>query len=764
MTFNILFTLLYGLSGMVLILLGFAIYRDNPQERLNKITSLMLWWGGMGASFGGLDLLLQEIFQIQNWLDFQIYRELGAAIWEFFFPQLLLFALVFPTEYRLLRRFRWLPVAIFIPHLLHFLVIFVAPQLFVLYRAHISGQMTENLPEFLILFGSMLSKLIEVSLILHKKLFSIANIIFFLIALLTLSYNYNRIQQPHLKQQIRFVIVGICIAAGLYAALILLPVIFEFQIPLLLQSGLIATGLLIGSGSVAVSIIRYRFLDINLLLRKSIFYTFSAALIGGTYLMVIRYFDQMIQKIFGQEIPVLEIGFFLFALILFQPLMSGLETFMDKIFLRGGSDYRTAIQELSSEVLTILDFETLKQEVVERLSKSLMTDQVILYLKSLKSDCYVPVAWCKKMLEWTTFNEKSRLIKQIKNINEPILAKNLLRMVPDQQEALKLQELLKKLDVYLIVPIRRQGKMKGFITLGQKITKLRYTYEDMTLLNVLSAQLAVAIENIHLYEELAARERAKKEMEIAQRIQQVLSPPQYQTFPGIELSCITLPAIEVGGDYFDFFNLSSKRIGLVIGDVSGKGVFGAVYMAIVRSFVRAHALQDESPRETLVHVNSLLRRESDRRLFISLFYGIFDLENRTLLYARAGHNHPIFLNSKKNECVMLDGKGMALGIAGTSIFEPNLEEVEINVQDGDLLLLYTDGVTEAMDEQREEFTEERLIKLIRKNQRESARNLMDIILEDVNQFVGKAEQHDDMTLVSLKVLLAPTSDQLGKII
>ncbi len=748
---EIVVAIFYGLSGTILVLLGFAIYRDNAHERLNRITSLMLLWGGLGALFGASDLMLQQVLTVQNWQNFQIYRELAGAVWEFFFPQLLLFALIFPEDNPHLTRNKWLPFAIFVPHGLHFLVIFLAPQLFHHSEVYFTA-LTSTGPDLLKVFLKLFGKFLELSLSLHKQLFSLVNFIFFLLALLLLYTSMRRLEQAHLKQQVRLVFVGIGLAGGLYAALILLPLIFGLEIRSLLRTGLTAIGLLAGSGSIAVAIVRYRFLDINLLLRKSVFYSFSAALVGGVYLVVVRYFDQIVSGMFQQQIPLFEIAFFIFALVFFQPLMTWLEDFMDTVFLRGGRDYRVSMQEFSREIITILDFDQLKRKLVDQLIKTMLTEQVILYLPGEHSEAFIPVTWVKKLPEWQPLPFDHPLIRQIAAANEPVLAANMLRLFVSPEAAAEARTLLQSLDAYLIVPIKRQDQLRGFISLGQKITKVRYGYEDMTVLTVLSSQLAVAFENVRLYHELAGRERAKKEMEIAQRIQQTLLPPRNPSFPGLQMSSVSLPAIEVGGDYFDFFTLPSKNIGIVIADVAGKGVFGAVYMAMVRSLVRAYALQTDSPREAIILVNTLLRRDSDRHLFVSLFYAILDIRTKTLRYVRAGHNEPIFIAAKESKGRFLPGRGMALGVTEGELFANNLIEESVSMASNDLLLLYTDGISEAMNGRQEEFGEERLLELVEINRHVTAEELMTKILDGVNSFVGPVAQHDDMTMIALKIL------------
>lgn len=752
MTANILFALIDGLSGIILILLGFAIFRDNPAERLNRITSLMLLWGGIGAVSGAIHLLFIQLELFENFQELQSYVDLARSIWEFFFPQLLLFALVFPIDHPLILRRKWIPTVIFLPHVFHFLIILLAPQILQVLDTSLPSLIDSYFPRAIGRIFELIILLIRYSVILHKYLFSLVDLVYFILALVLLYKSWRHVTQPHLKQQVRFIFVGICIAAGLYTGVILLPVILRFQVPQMLQAGLLSIGLLAGSGSVAVAIIRYRFLDVSLLIRKSVFYSFSAGFVGGIYLFIIRYLNQITGNLFGDQIPILEIAFFIFALILFQPLMNRLETLMDTIFLRGGSDYRSSIQEFSDTLVTFLDFAELKDQLIEKLSKIMMVEQVILFLKKEDNHDYFPVAWQKKIRHLHAFDVADEFIDQLRQISAPILTKNFIRLMSHENTQGQLRRILHELDCYLIVPIKHHDKLIGFLTLDQKVTRTRYTYEDVTLLSVLSSQLAVALENIRLYQELAARERAKKEMEIAQRIQQNLLPQSNPNFPGVQISSISMPAIEVGGDYFDFFTLPGKKLGIVIGDVAGKGVFGAVYMAIVRSTLRANADQNNSPRETLLKVNHLLRQEAERHLFVSLFYGIFDLADKKLIYARAGHNPPFYFSRKNQCCRELTGKGIALGLSNEDVFARTLTEEHLAMNTGDFLLLYTDGITEAMNHEQEEFGEIRLFHLLEKCSDCSAQEIMDQIMNAVQGFVGNAAQHDDMTMVSFKIL------------
>ncbi len=251
---------------------------------------------------------------------------------------------------------------------------------------------------------------------------------------------------------------------------------------------------------------------------------------------------------------------------------------------------------------------------------------------------------------------------------------------------------------------------------------------------------------------ISERERLKKELEIAAKVQLSLLPKEEPKIPGYEISAISIPAIEAGGDYFDFVKLSGNKLGIAIGDVSGKGVGAAIYMTLTKGILQAHAEEDISPRNVLGKVNRLLYKTIEKNTFVSMFYAILDTNKNTIMYSRAGHNPGILCSEMGGNTKLLHSKGMALGLEEGHIFTSTLDEEEISLNHGDVFVLYTDGFTEAMNERHEEYSEERLIKLIEANRNQSTRELLDLILKEVRKFVDNYPQHDDMTLVILKRL------------
>ncbi|MBX3008796.1 MAG: SpoIIE family protein phosphatase [Melioribacteraceae bacterium] len=250
---------------------------------------------------------------------------------------------------------------------------------------------------------------------------------------------------------------------------------------------------------------------------------------------------------------------------------------------------------------------------------------------------------------------------------------------------------------------------------------------------------------------ISERERLKKELEIAARVQLSLLPKEDPKIPGYEIASISIPAIEAGGDYFDFVKLAENKMGIAIGDVSGKGVGAAIYMTLTKGILQAHAEEDVSPKNVLQKVNRLLYKTIEKNSFVSMFYAILDIDKNTINYSRAGHNPGILTTNEGNTKLLLS-RGMALGLEEGSIFASTLSEEEVDLNKGDVFLLYTDGFSEAMNEKHEEYSETRLVSLIEKHKNESARELINIILKDVNKFVDNYPQHDDMTMLVVKRL------------
>ncbi len=250
---------------------------------------------------------------------------------------------------------------------------------------------------------------------------------------------------------------------------------------------------------------------------------------------------------------------------------------------------------------------------------------------------------------------------------------------------------------------------------------------------------------------ISERERMAKELEIARNVQIGLLPKTNPEIEGFEIAGVCRPAKEVGGDYYDYVYLSDTKIGLAIGDVSGKGVPAAIYMTLTKGILQSHGDENVSPKVVLSKVNRLLYRNIEKNSFVSMFYAILDTQKSTLTFARAGHNPGLMINNKDGSSEFLSTDGIALGLEKGSIFEQTLQEQVIKLTSGTTLVFYTDGFTEAMNSKLEEFGDDAFLMTITKNYHLSAENLIQKLLGEVEGFAGTHPQHDDMTVVVLKV-------------
>ncbi len=251
---------------------------------------------------------------------------------------------------------------------------------------------------------------------------------------------------------------------------------------------------------------------------------------------------------------------------------------------------------------------------------------------------------------------------------------------------------------------------------------------------------------------ITERQRLRGEIEAAKSIQESFLPSETPSMPGLDIAAKCLPALEVGGDYYDFVEHDSKKLSVIIGDVAGKGTKAAFVMTLTKGFFKALSRTLASPSKILSEINEMFYENVGRGSFITAIYGLFDLEARKFIYARAGHNPLLFIRKSEAQAKYLLPDGIALGMEKGILFSKTIKEEAIELQNGDLLVFYTDGFTEAMNTKDVQFGEDALQKLVEDNKDKSSREIMEIIFTDTLKFIGRAKQYDDMTMMIVKVV------------
>jgi sigma-B regulation protein RsbU (phosphoserine phosphatase) len=246
----------------------------------------------------------------------------------------------------------------------------------------------------------------------------------------------------------------------------------------------------------------------------------------------------------------------------------------------------------------------------------------------------------------------------------------------------------------------------------------------------------------------AEKERILKEIEIAKGIQQSFLPDSSPAIAGFDIAAVSLPARVVGGDFYDFIPLDKDRWGLVVADVSGKGVPAALYMALSRTLIRASTIGRSSITDGIKQANRLMSEDSKANMFVTLFYIVLDAKKKSLEYLNAGHNPPLLFGESASETVLLKAQGAPLGLFNDIAITSD----EIELKRDDVVILYTDGVTEAMNSRKERFEIERLSEVVRNCRALSAREILNKINSALEDYVGREPQFDDITLMVIKAV------------
>ena len=310
----------------------------------------------------------------------------------------------------------------------------------------------------------------------------------------------------------------------------------------------------------------------------------------------------------------------------------------------------------------------------------------------------------------------------------------------DQQSGARTRNLI-------ATPLRTEQGVIGVLQAVNRRGLAGFSDDDLAFLEALSGSVAIAIDNARALEERAALRALRREMEIASEIQQSILPRRFPAFPerlDFDLYAAMFPAQEVGGDFYDFFLIDSMHLAVVIGDVSGKGMPAAIFMAVSRTLLKATALSGIAPAACLQQVNRLLHAENNSEMFVSLFYGVLDLHGGRIAFSNGGHNPPLLRSPASGVRRLASSQGCILGVFADAAYE----DVSCAIAPGDILLLYTDGITEAMNPGGELYGEERLDSLARQDYG-TPRALVDAVVADVRRHSATAPQSDDLTLLAV---------------
>lgn len=301
-----------------------------------------------------------------------------------------------------------------------------------------------------------------------------------------------------------------------------------------------------------------------------------------------------------------------------------------------------------------------------------------------------------------------------------------------------------------VAPLLYSGRSFGVLILARAPVDESFTTSDMQVFQTLAEQSAFTLRTAEVFSDAAEKRRLDSDLQVAQEIQRILLPSKAPEFDGFEITGSNVPARHVSGDYYDFLHVDAEHCGVVIADVSGKGVPASLIMATCRSVLRSQAPGETSAAQVLKNVNQRLFPDIKEDMFISMAYTVLERDSSKVTLCRAGHDAPFLYRASDHSVTRVNPPGMAVGIDSGEAFNRFTRDFSLELHSNDCLILYTDGVTEALDADGEEFGVERVTHAIVESAPLGAVAILERLTEDLKKFVGAAPQHDDITLIVIR--------------
>ena len=447
---------------------------------------------------------------------------------------------------------------------------------------------------------------------------------------------------------------------------------------------------------------------------------------------------------YSKMLTIILTGLILYILI---KLRSYILNVLNKKYHVVSFDYQKLIEELAESLQNQTSLENLGNFVLDKFQELLKLKQsgIIIFEKESIVVFQSYRGILDNQLNEYVYSKEKEIGKNIKKFSGNVLVDYLDNDIKEVFLSCKFK---------YVIPLRTKGKVLGLMFLGEKLSESNLKANDLLFATSLAKQAAISVENYLLYSDLTKQERIKQELEIAREIQLSSLPRELPSINNLDISGISIPALEVGGDYYDIFidDDCPNIITAIIGDVSGKGTSAALYMSKIQGVVKTLQEFKLSLKDLMIKTNELIFSFLGSGSFITAFSIQFDLSKKTLKMARAGHLPLYYYSANQSTLTSYTPKGIALGLNTGELFNRNLEEKEIEFLPGDVIILVTDGIIEARNSEHKEYEEDRLKEVIKNNIEKSSQGIKDSIISDVNNFTGRTSQFDDITILVIKVL------------
>jgi len=498
----------------------------------------------------------------------------------------------------------------------------------------------------------------------------------------------------------------------------------------------------------AYSIFKYQLMDVSVVVKNTIIYGTATVTVAAIYFFVIYVAGQSISSFFGVENQGIIAGiFFIVFALVFQSTKNKFQDFLTKRFYPEQFASQKVLIDLSNELSTVVGLDNILQLMKKTFINALKINTFGIMLRD--KDGHLSLVDGVGMNNEKCLITESRIVQFLKD-------KYLITKYPSIEQAdfkavfpIEKAERLISDGVYTIIPMLVKTKIVGLLLFGLKHSGSHFAGKDLELLWAAANQAAISIENARLYKSEVEKQKIERDLDLARKIQQGLLPQCIPDMNGLDICGEMIPAMQVGGDYYDLIQLSGSKLFVVVGDVSGKGLSASLYMTKLQTMIKLSCSADKTPKEILIDINRRIYEEMDRSSFVTITLALFDMENWILKFCRAGHM-PVLL-AANGTVQSYRTQGLGVGIERGIVFEKSLVEEEVKLSPGQIYAFFTDGVTEAMNEKNELFGDENLNAILKNKSKARSSDIVNEIWSSVKTFRGEAEVNDDMTMVVVKV-------------
>jgi sigma-B regulation protein RsbU (phosphoserine phosphatase) len=703
------------LGGSIIYAFGITVYLLKPNIRVSWVFLLGSFWLGTYMVSG---------FEIQSTYILNRFNYLGNCLIP---PTIFHLLLIFPDRKRILTRWPLLEYLIYVPAL----TIAFGYQIY----ASMFREASEGLwwiPTYPVLGQSLRIFMIFcmiglVSFILHA-LFRAATI--------------------QARQRATMILFGVTMAFAPPIMVMVLAFLTKFSFPW----NFFPFFIIFFPAAIAYSIVKHNLFDADAIIKRTVGYVVVTCIIIGAYAGVSVTLNVVMGKYELARAQAFPILFTLGVILIFNPLRNRIQKLVDRIFFRKDYDYGEIVEKVGGAMTSLLELPLILKRLVQTFMEDMFinTSSVMLLAPAgTEFQVFLADGEQKEIVEKVAFKQDNPLIEIIRSEKRELTKYDVLEDPRYRAVSESCAADFARLNASLIVPLVYQDQVIGSLNLGEKKSGKAYNREDIDLLRTIASQGSIAIENARLFQENLEKQRMEEELNIARDLQMSMLPSVCPQIKGFTIAATSIPAREVGGDFYDFIEMGEDKLGLVVGDVTGKSVSGALVMSASRSVFRMLSEEQLTVGEIMIRANLRTKKDIKKGMFVALLYAVLNSKDRVLSFCSAGQTHPMYFSSETGRTKLLETKGdkFPLGI----LEESNYQETQIALKPGDRVIFYTDGIVEAMNEREEIFGFERLLDVLQSSGPISADELLREILNKVKLFAGNAPQHDDLTLVVVGV-------------